>query len=71
MQYRRSLRQLKIEQAYAVSALAVHGVMTGFLDTTHARRLNGLDLVVPDGQPVRWGLAWLHRKKIARSRLWS
>ena len=40
----------------AVSALAVHGIMTGYLDPVHRRRLNGLDLVVPDGQPVRWGL---------------
>jgi N-acetylglucosaminyldiphosphoundecaprenol N-acetyl-beta-D-mannosaminyltransferase len=44
----------------AVSALAVHGVMTGFQDPVHSRRLNGLDLVVPDGQPVRWALRWLH-----------
>src|SRR5690606_38183321 len=44
----------------SVSALAVHGVMTGFLDPVHSRRLNGLDLVVPDGQPVRWALRWLH-----------
>jgi N-acetylglucosaminyldiphosphoundecaprenol N-acetyl-beta-D-mannosaminyltransferase len=51
-------------QAYAVSALAVHGVMTGVLDSTHARRLNGLDLVVPDGQPVRWALNWLHGQKL-------
>jgi N-acetylglucosaminyldiphosphoundecaprenol N-acetyl-beta-D-mannosaminyltransferase len=48
------------QQPLAVSALAVHGVMTGALDTSHARRLNGLDLVVPDGQPVRWALRWLH-----------
>ncbi len=44
----------------AVSALAVHGVMSGALDASHARRLNGLDLVVPDGQPLRWALRWLH-----------
>jgi exopolysaccharide biosynthesis WecB/TagA/CpsF family protein len=44
----------------AVSALAVHGVMTGYMDVVHRRRLNGLDLVVPDGQPVRWGLRWRH-----------
>ncbi|BAZ07854.1 WecB/TagA/CpsF family glycosyltransferase [Calothrix sp. NIES-3974] len=49
---------------FAVSALAVHGVMTGFLDPVHARRLNGMDLVVPDGQPVRWALGWLHKKKL-------
>jgi N-acetylglucosaminyldiphosphoundecaprenol N-acetyl-beta-D-mannosaminyltransferase len=48
----------------AVSALAVHGVMTGFLDPMHARRLNGIDLIVPDGQPVRWALWWLHRQKL-------
>ncbi len=46
--------------ACAVSALASHGVMTGFLDPVHRRRLNGLDLVVPDGQPVRWALRWCH-----------
>jgi len=45
----------------AVSPLAVHGVMTGALDATHRQRLNGLDMIVPDGQPVRWSLNWLHR----------
>jgi len=54
----------KNKVACSVSALAVHGVMTGFLDRIHARRLNGLDLVVPDGQPVRWALSWLYGKKL-------
>ena len=44
----------------AVTALAVHGVMTGVLDPEHRHRLNRLDLVVPDGQPVRWALNLLH-----------
>jgi N-acetylglucosaminyldiphosphoundecaprenol N-acetyl-beta-D-mannosaminyltransferase len=48
----------------AVSALAVHGVMTGALDRAHRYLLNHLDLVVPDGQPVRWGLNLLHRAKL-------
>ena len=52
------------KQPCSVSALAVHGVMTGFLDNTHARRLNGLDMVVPDGQPVRWAIASLYRQKL-------
>lgn len=43
-----------------VSALAVHGVMTGVLDDEHRYRLNQLDVVVPDGQPVRWALNLLH-----------
>jgi N-acetylglucosaminyldiphosphoundecaprenol N-acetyl-beta-D-mannosaminyltransferase len=54
----------KGQQPCSVSALAVHGVMTGLLDPIHARRLNGLDLVVPDGQPVRLGLQFLHGKKL-------
>lgn len=41
---------------FTVTALAVHGVMTGALDPLHRQRLNTLDMVVPDGQPVRWGL---------------
>ncbi len=45
----------------AVSALAVHGLMTGVLDPVHRYRLNRFDMLVPDGQPVRWGLNWLHR----------
>ncbi len=43
-----------------VSALAVHGVMTGVLDRAHQFRLNHLDLVLPDGQPVRWAMRLLH-----------
>jgi N-acetylglucosaminyldiphosphoundecaprenol N-acetyl-beta-D-mannosaminyltransferase len=46
------------------SALAVHGVMTGVLDRTHRYRLNNFDLLVPDGQPVRWALQWLHRARL-------
>jgi len=40
----------------AISALAVHGVMTGVFDPEHRFRLNTFDLLVPDGQPVRWVL---------------
>ncbi len=42
------------------SALAVHGVITGALDSAHRFRLNHLDLVVPDGRPVCWALNLLH-----------
>ena len=46
---------------YGVSALAVHGVMTGVCDGEHLYRLNNLDLVVPDGQPVRWAINLLYK----------
>jgi N-acetylglucosaminyldiphosphoundecaprenol N-acetyl-beta-D-mannosaminyltransferase len=51
-------------RGYAVSALAVHGVMTGVLDATHRARLNNFDLITPDGQPVRWALRLLHGVKL-------
>ena len=50
----------KAKRPYAVTALAVHGVMTGALDPEQRFRLNQFDLVVPDGQPVRWALNLLH-----------
>ena len=50
---------------FTVSALAVHGVMTGVLDREHKYRLNHLSLLVPDGQPVRWVLNLLHKTKLS------
>ena len=47
-----------------ISALAVHGVMTGVLDPAHKFRLNRFDLLVPDGQPVRWVMNWLYGTKL-------
>ena len=48
----------------AVSALAVHGVMTGAMDPEHKYRLNHFDLMTPDGQPVRWALRLLYGEKL-------
>jgi exopolysaccharide biosynthesis WecB/TagA/CpsF family protein len=48
-----------------VSALAVHGVMTGALDHSQRSRLNRLELVVPDGQPVRWALNLLYQARLS------
>jgi hypothetical protein len=48
----------------ALTALAVHGVMTGVGDPPHNARLNAFDVVVPDGQPVRWALNLLHGTKL-------
>ncbi|MHB9146725.1 MAG: WecB/TagA/CpsF family glycosyltransferase [Symbiobacteriia bacterium] len=58
---RRITLAAKQGRGYAVSALAVHGVMTGVGDSVHRHRLNHFDLAVPDGQPVRWALNLLYR----------
>jgi N-acetylglucosaminyldiphosphoundecaprenol N-acetyl-beta-D-mannosaminyltransferase len=36
----------------------------GLLDAEHRYRLNSYDLLVPDGQPVRWALNWLHKTEL-------
>ena len=56
----RIMQAARERRGFAVTALAVHGVMTGVVDRAHNARLNSFDLVTPDGQPVRWALNLLH-----------
>lgn len=60
----RVIKAAKARTPYSVTALAVHGVMTGVLDATHRYRLNHIDMVVPDGQPVIWGLNWFYHLRL-------
>jgi UDP-N-acetyl-D-mannosaminuronic acid transferase (WecB/TagA/CpsF family) len=60
----RVLAAARSKQPLTVSALAVHGVMTGRLDPDQCYRLNNIDVVAPDGQPVRWALRLLHGEKL-------
>ena len=55
------VRAARARRGAAISALAVHGLMTGVFDREQKFRLNHFDLLVPDGQPVRWVLNWLYR----------
>jgi len=59
------LAAAKERRPLGVSALAVHGVMCGVLDPALRYRLNRLDIVAPDGQPVRWALNILHKAGLA------
>lgn len=43
----------------SATALAVHGLMTGWRDPKFRGVLARTDLVLADGQPVRWALNWL------------
>lgn len=42
--------------SFGVSALAVHGLITAYSDPSLKYLVNSIDLVVPDGQPIRWAL---------------
>ncbi len=43
-------------QSFGVSALAVHGLIEARKNPSFNEKLNRLELIVPDGQPVRWAL---------------
>ncbi len=58
------LRAAHQKRGAAVSALAVHGLMSGVLDKEQKYRLNHFDLLVPDGHPVRWALNLLYRTQL-------
>ena len=49
---------------YSVAAVSVHGVMVSVRDRVHRYRLNAIDLLTPDGQPVRWALNLIHGAKL-------
>jgi len=54
----------KEHRSFAMSALAVHGLMESVADSNLRQRVNKIDLVAPDGQPVRWAMNLLHRTRL-------
>lgn len=42
--------------SYGVSALAVHGLVESVKDPSLRASLEKIDMIVPDGQPVKWAL---------------
>ncbi|MGN6133292.1 MAG: WecB/TagA/CpsF family glycosyltransferase [Aureliella sp.] len=60
----RIVQAAQARRPLGASALAVHGVMTGVFDREHCYRLNQLELVVPDGQPVRWAMNLLYGTRL-------
>lgn len=47
-------------RSYAVTALATHGLMEAVGQPDFAQVVAGIDVVTPDGQPVRWALNRLY-----------
>src|SRR5438045_2332594 len=46
--------------AAAIAATSVHGLTLGAIDPSFGRQLNSIDMLTPDGQPVRWAMNLLH-----------
>ena len=56
--------QPTVHQGFGVTALAVHGLIEGHRNTELKHQINNIDLIVPDGQPIRWAMNWLHKTKL-------
>lgn len=58
--YRRASEKIianaRINKSFGVSALAVHGLIETVKDKSFRSMVNKIDMIVPDGQPIRWAL---------------
>lgn len=52
-------------EGWAVSALAVHGLIEAYNDHNLKVKINSIDMVVPDGQPIRWALNYFHGARLS------
>ncbi len=50
--------------SYGLSALAVHGLIESVWNSELNEKVNKIDMVVPDGQPVRWALNYFHNANL-------
>ena len=57
-------REENKKEGFGVSALAVHGLIEGYKDPVLRRQINKIDLVVADGQPIKWALNYFHKAKL-------
>lgn len=53
-----------LQKSYGLSALAVHGLVESIWNQDLNAQVNKIDMVVPDGQPVRWALNFFHNVKL-------
>lgn len=54
------VEQAKQRNSYSCSALAVHGLIEAYKDKDFMAAVQNIDLVVPDGQPIKWALNSFH-----------
>ena len=57
-------QQPTVHKGYGVTALAVHGLIEGYKNAELQQQINSIDLIVPDGQPVRWAMNWLYKTQL-------
>jgi N-acetylglucosaminyldiphosphoundecaprenol N-acetyl-beta-D-mannosaminyltransferase len=55
------IEQAKNRTSYAVYALPVHGVVENKQNPSFAEAVKKADMIVPDGQPIRWAMNNFHK----------
>lgn len=55
------IEQAKKKVSYAVYALPVHGVVENKQNPSFAEAVKKADMIVPDGQPIRWAMNNFHK----------
>lgn len=58
------IEKARQRQSYGVTALAVHGLIESVNDPVLGGKINRMEMIVPDGQPVVWALNAFHDLKI-------
>ena len=51
-------------ESTTVAHVTVHSLVTAHGDEVFRAQLNAFDMAVPDGQPVRWAVNYLHRRSL-------
>ena len=54
------IKNAQLRNSFGVSALAVHGLIECQNDPDLKAQVNKLQMIVPDGQPIRWALNSIH-----------
>jgi len=54
----------KQRQSFGVSALAVHGLIECYNSQVLKDKVNKIDMLVPDGQPVRWAINSFYKENL-------
>lgn len=58
------VKEAKHRHSYACSALAVHGLIEAYKNEKLLDAIQAIDMVVPDGQPVKWALNSFYKLKL-------
>jgi N-acetylglucosaminyldiphosphoundecaprenol N-acetyl-beta-D-mannosaminyltransferase len=54
----------KSRASFGLSALAVHGLIESNWNKQLNEQVNKIDMIVPDGQPIRWALNYFHKANL-------